>query len=164
MESNVIIALGSNRRHHRYGAPPHVLTAAIAALATIGVHVRRTSRIHVTAPVGPSDRAFANAAILAATALPPAALLVALKEIERSFGRRRSRRWGARVLDLDIIAYGGTMLPGRLRWPSAPGLVIPHRAMHLRRFVLDPVAEVAPGWRHPRLNRSIRQLRARSRR
>jgi 2-amino-4-hydroxy-6-hydroxymethyldihydropteridine diphosphokinase len=162
MATQIIIALGSNRRHRRHGAPARVVAAAIDALAASGVRVLRRSRILATAPVGPSDRTFANAAVLAETDLAPAALLDALKAVERDFGRTRGRRWAARVLDLDIIAYGDRVVPSRLCWATARGLVIPHRAMHLRRFVLDPVVEVAPGWRHPRLGRTVRQLRARS--
>ncbi|MDO9488203.1 MAG: 2-amino-4-hydroxy-6-hydroxymethyldihydropteridine diphosphokinase [Sphingomonadaceae bacterium] len=160
METLVIIALGSNRRHGHHGPPARVIAAAVEALGTQAIRVLRRSRLHATAPVGPSDRMFANAAVLATTSLSADALLGALKAIEREFGRKRGRRWAARVLDLDIIAYGDAVIPGRLRWAKARGLVIPHRAMHLRRFVLDPVAEVAPEWRHPRLNRTVRQLRA----
>ena len=162
MRTRVIIALGSNRRHNRCGPPEAVVRAAFDAFADHGIEVIARSRLHVTAPVGPSERNFVNAAVLGETALSPDALLAALKHIELSFGRRRGRRWAARVLDLDIIAYGDRVIPSRLSWPIARGLVVPHRSMHLRRFVLDPVAEVAPGWRHPVLNRSVRQLRARS--
>jgi 2-amino-4-hydroxy-6-hydroxymethyldihydropteridine diphosphokinase len=164
MQARVIVALGSNRRHGRYGAPRDIVRAAIAAMAAHGISVVATSRLHVTAPVGPSDRSFVNAAVVALTELAPPALLAELKAIERRFGRRRGRRWAARVLDLDIVAYGVAALPSRLRWRGARGLVVPHRSMHLRRFVLDPVAEVAPDWRHPVLQRSVRQLRARSKR
>ncbi len=162
MGTQVIIALGSNRRHGRHGPPARIVAAAIEALGAYGIHVLRRSRLHATAPVGPSERTFANAAVAATTELAPEALLAALKTIERDFGRRRGRRWAARVLDLDIVAFGNSVTPGRLKWSTARGLVIPHRAMHLRRFVLDPVADVAPDWRHPVFNRSVRQLRARS--
>lgn len=162
MPTRVIIALGSNRRHGRYGAPERVVRAAIAAFAAYDIAVTVESGLHVTAPLGPSDRNFANAAVLAETTLSPGELLLALKSIEAAFGRRRGRRWAARVLDLDIVAYGDSVVPGRLTWARARGLVIPHRAMHLRRFVLDPVADVAPAWRHPVFNRTVRQLRARS--
>lgn len=162
MEVIVIIALGSNRPQGRYGPPARVVSGAIDLLGDRGIRVLSRSRIHATAPVGPSDRTYANAAVLAVTRLTPEALLAALKAVERDFGRRRGRRWAARVLDLDIIAYGDAVIPRRGQWHRGRGLVIPHRAMHLRRFVLDPVAEVAPGWRHPVLNRTVRQLRARS--
>ena len=162
MGTHVIIALGSNRRHARHGPPARIVSAAIDALGAHGIDVLRRSRIHATAPVGPSERTFANAAVLGTTELAPDALLAALKAIERDFGRKRGRRWAARVLDLDIIAHGNAVVPGRWIWSTARGLVIPHRAMHLRRFVLDPVANVAPGWRHPILNRTVLQLRARS--
>lgn len=160
METAVIIALGSNRRHGRYGLPPGVIAAAIEAIAVRGIQIVGRSAIHMTIPIGPSERTFANAAVLATTSLSPAALLAELKAIEHAFGRRRGRRWAARVLDLDLIAYGCEVLPSRLRWRSARGLVVPHRAMHLRGFVLDPIADVAPEWRHPVLGRTVRQLRA----
>ena len=164
MDTPVIIAIGSNRRHGRHGPPPRVVAAAIDALAGYGIAVSRRSDIHATAPVGPSDRTFANAVVTARTGLSAHDLLTALKAVERDFGRRRGRRWGARVLDLDIIAYGDAVLPSQRNWTAGRGLVVPHRALHLRRFVLDPMLQVAPAWRHPRLNRSVRQLAARLRR
>ena len=164
METSVLIALGSNRRHGRYGAPADVLRAAVAALAKVGIRPQRLSRIHATAPVGPSDRRFANAVLLATTTLDPPALLQQLKSVEQAFGRRRGRPWGARVLDLDLIDWDGKVWPDRLRWHTAcRGLLVPHRAMHLRRFVLDPLLDVAPGWRHPVLGLTARQLHARLR-
>ena len=164
MQTEVIIALGSNRRHNRHGAPWRVVAAAIDAIDARDIAVVRRSQIHATAPVGPSSRRFANAVVVARTALSPPALLAALKDIERDFGRRRGRRWAARVLDLDIIAYDSVILPSRPGWAMGRGLVIPHRALHQRRFVLDPLLEVAPGWRHPVLALTVRQLHTRSRR
>ena len=161
METTVIIALGSNRRHGRHGAPGPGVEAAIAELSARGVRILARSRIHVTDPVGPSERIFANAAVLASTPLAPEALLKLLKAVERDFGRRRQRRWGARVLDLDLIAYGAAVVPSRLRWRTERGLVVPHRAMHQRRVVLDPVVEIAPDWRHPVLGLSTRELHSR---
>ena len=162
MQTIAIVALGSNRRHHRHGTPARVVEAAVAALDGQGLRLLARSRLHSTAPVGPSDRRYANAVALVETSLAPTELLAQLKSIERAFGRRRTRRWAARVLDLDIIAYGEAALPSRLRWRAARGLAIPHRAMHQRRFVLDPMVEVAPDWRHPVLGLTTRQLRARA--
>ena len=147
------IALGSNRRHGRHGPPEGVLAAALAALAADGMKVRARSRVYRTAPLGPAGRSFANAAALIETSLDPSMVLPALKRIERAFGRRSGRRWGARVLDLDILLWSGG------RWHS-PGLVVPHRALAGRRFVLDPLVRIAPRWRLPG-GASVRQLHAR---
>ncbi len=151
----VLIALGSNRRHRRYGRPEGVLRAAIEALRSRGLSVVARSAIHPTAPVGPGGRRFANAAIAVRTVLPLHALLRLLKQIERDFGRRPGRRWGDRVLDLDIIGAGDAV-------SSGGGLTVPHPGVAKRRFVLDPLVEIAPGWRHPLLHATVRQLRARA--
>ncbi|MEI6486884.1 MAG: 2-amino-4-hydroxy-6-hydroxymethyldihydropteridine diphosphokinase [Sphingomonadales bacterium] len=150
----ILIALGSNRCHGRHGRPAGVVRAAIAALAALG-RVARISPIIATPPLGPGTRRYANAvaALDWAGSLP--ALLAALQAIERGFGRRRGRRWGDRVLDLDIVAAGGQVL-------RVPRLVVPHPRLAERRFVLDPLAAVAPGWRHPVHNLTARQLRARA--
>ncbi|WCT72271.1 2-amino-4-hydroxy-6-hydroxymethyldihydropteridine diphosphokinase [Sphingomonas naphthae] len=134
------LGLGSNRRHGRFGAPRAVVAAAIAALAAEGLRVIAQSRIVETAPLGPSARRFANAVVLVETALCPPAVLALVKRIERRFGRRRGRRWGARVIDVDLLLWSG----GRWR---GPGLSVPHPAMAVRRFVLDPLAEIAGIWR-----------------
>jgi 2-amino-4-hydroxy-6-hydroxymethyldihydropteridine diphosphokinase len=133
------LGLGSNRPHGRHGAPAHVIEAALAALEREGVAIVARSRIIATAPVGPSIRRFANAAALIETGLTPPALLALVKRIERSFGRRRGRRWGARVIDVDLLLWsGGT-------W-RARDLTIPHAALGTRAFVLAPLRDVAPGW------------------
>lgn len=143
------IALGSNRRGHA-GPPRAVLRAAVEALATLG-EVRAVSPIIDTPPLGPSQRRFANAAALVAIAAPPDRVLAALKAIEARFGRRRGRRWGARVLDLDLILWSGGA------WAS-PGLVIPHPAWRTRDFVLAPLAAIAPDWRDPLSGRRVRHF------
>jgi 2-amino-4-hydroxy-6-hydroxymethyldihydropteridine diphosphokinase len=127
-----------------------VLRAAFEALAALGT-VERASAIHNTAAIGPAGRSFANAALVLATELPPAALLTELKAIERSFGRRPGRRWGPRVLDLDIILWSG----GRWRGPR---LTIPHDALAGRAFVLRPLAQIAPDWPVPGTGRAVRHL------
>ncbi len=141
------IALGSNRPG-RHGSPQDEIRAALAAIGGI----RRVSPIITTAPVGPSIRAFANAAALVDSPLAPSAMLRHLKAIERQFGRRRGQRWGARVIDLDIILWSGG------RWRSS-GLVVPHIAYAARSFVLHPLAAIVPDWRDPRDGRTVRQMR-----
>lgn len=147
----ILVAIGSNRRHGRHGAPEGVVRAAIAALPC----VLAASPIIATAPLGPGTRRFANAVVALEWAGSLLALLAHLKALERSFGRRRGQRWGDRVLDLDIIAAGSTVLVTR-------PLTVPHPQMARRRFVLDPLVSVAPGWRHPISGLSARQLRTRA--
>ncbi|SMF61286.1 2-amino-4-hydroxy-6-hydroxymethyldihydropteridine diphosphokinase [Allosphingosinicella indica] len=152
-KTSYAIALGSNRRHGRHGAPEAVLRAAVAEIGKLG-DVIRVSRIISTPPLGPAGRSFANAALLLESELNPPALLAALKTVEHRFGRRRGRRWGPRVLDLDIILWSGGMWAG-------DGLTVPHPAFRTRGFVLEPLAEIAPLWRDPVNGRTVRQLRAR---
>jgi 2-amino-4-hydroxy-6-hydroxymethyldihydropteridine diphosphokinase len=142
------IGLGSNRSHGRHGNPVRVIRAALASLCPIA-----SSRIIRTAPIGPSSRRFANAAALIESKLSPPALLIRLKEIEREFGRRRGRRWGERVLDLDILLWSGGP------WRDA-SLVIPHARLTERRFALYPLAEIVPEWRIP-CHGTVRQHAAR---
>jgi 2-amino-4-hydroxy-6-hydroxymethyldihydropteridine diphosphokinase len=137
-----------------------VIAAALAALTEAGVRIVRVSPVIMTAPLGPGGRAFANAAALAESALDPPALLALLKRIEHAFGRRPGRRWGARVIDLDIILWSGGTWP---RFPrrAAPGrLAVPHAAWRARAFVLTPLVQVAGGWRDPLTGRTVRQIRA----
>jgi 2-amino-4-hydroxy-6-hydroxymethyldihydropteridine diphosphokinase len=145
------IALGSNRRS-RYGSPAETLRAAAGALG-----VERLSRIRATTAVGPAGRGFANAAALVESALAPPALLARLKGIERDFGRRGGRRWGPRVLDLDIILWSEGS------W-AEDGLVVPHPEFRRRAFVLEPLAELVPDWRDPVTGAAVRQLLHRLRR
>lgn len=142
------IALGSNRSG-RHGGPSAELAAALAEVGG----VRAVSRTFKTPAVGPSDRRFVNQAAIIESDEAPPALLARLKAIERAFGRRRGERWGARVIDLDIILWSGGA------WTS-PGLVIPHVAFRHRRFVLDPLAQVAADWRDPVTRRTVRHLSA----
>ncbi|KPF62644.1 hypothetical protein IP88_14465 [alpha proteobacterium AAP81b] len=154
MDETILIALGSNRRHGRHGAPAGVVAAAIAALGALGLHVIGQSRVWTTAPIGPGSRCYANAVVAVRTPLPLAEVLARLQALERDFGRRRGQRWGDRVLDLDILAAGARVV-------ALPGLAVPHPELPRRRFVLDPLVEVAPAWRHPKLGLTARQLRAR---
>jgi 2-amino-4-hydroxy-6-hydroxymethyldihydropteridine diphosphokinase len=149
-----VIALGSNRRHPSHGGPAAVLSAALAVLEAAKVRVIARSRIIRTPALGPAGRDFANAVALVSSPLDPLALLALVKGIERAFGRRRGRRWGARVLDIDLILWSGG--PFRSR-----SLVIPHASLAERRFVLDPLVEVAGAWRLPDTALTPRHLRAR---
>jgi 2-amino-4-hydroxy-6-hydroxymethyldihydropteridine diphosphokinase len=150
MRTSYIIALGSNRRHPRYGSPAHVLLAAMEQLVPIA-----QSRIVTSRPIGPSLRAYANAAILIESDLAPHALLHKLKIIEHDFGRRPlGRRWRARVLDLDIILWSGGI------WVDET-LTIPHSAYRQRGFVLGPLCEIAAQWRDPLTHFSPLQQKAR---
>jgi 2-amino-4-hydroxy-6-hydroxymethyldihydropteridine diphosphokinase len=147
------IALGSNRRHGRHGAPRDVVRAAIGALG----EVTAVSAIRATPALGPAGRGFANAVALVESDLAPDELLAELKAIERGFGRRGGRRWGPRVLDLDIILWSEGAWGG-------PGPIIPHPEYRKRSFVLEPLAEIAPDWRDPITGARAAQLLARLRR
>lgn len=150
-KTSYAIALGSNRRHGRHGGPAAVLAAAVEAIESRGLAIEAVSRIRATPALGPAGRSFANAALIVSTGLSPIALLALLKGIERAFGRRRGRRWGPRVLDLDVILWSEGI------WTGA-GITIPHPGFRARRFVLEPLAEVAPDWRDPLTGLSVRQL------
>ena len=147
-KTSYAIALGSNRRG-RHGSPAQIIEKAATAL-----NVEELSRIRMTPALGPAGRSFANAAAVLSSNQDPADLLQKLKQIERDFGRRGGRRWGPRVLDLDIILWSEGAF-------AAGGLVVPHPAFRARRFVLDPLADIAPGWRDPLTGASVRQLLAR---
>jgi 2-amino-4-hydroxy-6-hydroxymethyldihydropteridine diphosphokinase len=144
------LALGSNRRS-RHGAPAETIAAAAEKLG-----VERLSAIRATQAVGPAGRAFANAAAILRSPLDPPDLLAELKALERAFGRRPGRRWGPRVLDLDIILWSEGS------WADA-GLIVPHPEFRRRAFVLEPLAEIAPDWRDPLTGLDIRPLLARLR-
>lgn len=151
-KTSYAIALGSNRRS-RHGGPAQTLRAALAVLDG----VERVSAIRATPALGPAGRSFANAAALLTSGLAPEELLARLQDLERAFGRRGGRRWGPRVLDLDILLWSGGCWEGG-------GLVVPHPEMRRRRFVLEPLAEIAPGWRDPVTGATVRQLLHRLRR
>ena len=157
-----LIALGSNRRG-RWGSPRTLLRCfgALGETAWLAQSTKApksrviaTSRIIETLPLGPGLRRYANAVAMIESDLDPPALFAQLKAVERAYGRRAGRRWGDRVLDLDIIGWSGGI------WAS-PGLSIPHPASRTRRFVLAPLVEIAPDWRDPVTQLTARQLLAR---
>lgn len=157
MSSTYLIALGSNRRHHLYGAPGGVVRAAMEELAAFGTVTAR-SPVVTTPAMGAARRRFANAALVLETELAPPALLAGLKRTERSFGRRRGQRWGDRVLDCDIVLWSGGVWRSGVR---GEGLAIPHPAFAAREFVLDPACRIARQWRDPRSGLTLAQSQAR---
>lgn len=117
------------------------------------VEVRHRSGLYRTAPVGANaGEAFVNAVCCVSTTLTPLALLDELQSIERNLGRTRELHWGPRTLDLDLLFFGGQVV-------AEPRLTVPHPAAWYRRFVIDPLVEIAPTFRHPVLDRTIEELR-----
>jgi 2-amino-4-hydroxy-6-hydroxymethyldihydropteridine diphosphokinase len=133
------IAIGSNRPHGRHGRPTGVVQAAIAELDR-AFDLFDASPLLLNPASGGAGRDFANAVAILESPLDPPAMLAALKVMERAFGRRPGRRWGPRVLDLDLLAWDGG------RWKDRH-LVIPHAALERRGFMLLPLAHIAPHWR-----------------
>ena len=133
------VAIGSNRRHVRHGRPTGVVAEAIARLDA-AFDLFDASPIMLTKAAHGAGRDFANAVALVTSDLAPLAMLASLKAIEREFGRRPGRRWGSRVLDLDIAAWSGGRFESR-------HLTIPHARLASRDFVLSPLVAIAPGWR-----------------
>ena len=143
------IAIGSNRPHGRYGRPSGVVEAAIGELDRhFGLF--DASPIVLNAAHGGAGRDFANAVALVESSLGPTELLGQLKQLECEFGRRPGKRWGPRVLDLDIVLWSGGRFQSR-------GLNIPHQQIERRTFVLEPLAAIAPGWQ-VRSSQTVRHL------
>lgn len=149
-----LIALGSNRPTAADGPPRRVLESAIDVLEDVGLLFHAVSPIIGTRPLGASRRRYANAAAVIETMRDPATLLRLFKGIEQVFGRRGGRRWGDRVLDLDIVLWSGGIWADTL-------LTIPHPEFRKRDFVLAPAQAIAPGWRDPVTGLTITQLHAR---
>jgi len=147
----ILLGMGSNLPSAA-GAPRATLEAALAALDQSGLRIVKRSRWYRSVPVPASDQPdFVNGVVAVETALEPAELLALLHRIEARFGRARREVNAARSLDLDLVAYDDRIV-------EESGLVLPHPRLHLRAFVLLPLAEVAPDWVHPRLGQSVSDL------
>jgi 2-amino-4-hydroxy-6-hydroxymethyldihydropteridine diphosphokinase len=157
----LLLALGANSRG-RWGDPSDSIAQACRALAAAGLTVTGASHLYLTEPVGGGRQpAYLNAVVVVSGALAPGSVLRALKQIERRAGRRLGPPNTARPLDIDILAYGGR----RIGWPprrrrERGRLILPHPLLHLRTFVLVPLAEVAPHWRHPVFGRRPKAMLA----
>jgi 2-amino-4-hydroxy-6-hydroxymethyldihydropteridine diphosphokinase len=153
----ILLGLGGNLASPEYGTPVQVLGAALDELTCAGVRLRGCSPWYRSAPVPASDQPwFVNGVARVETPLAPRALLALLHRVEARLGRRRGVRWAARIIDLDLLAYGEHIIAGN----DQADLVLPHPRLHERAFVLAPLADLAPTWRHPVSGKSAAELLA----
>jgi len=161
--SQILLGMGANCPGP-WGEPARTIDRALAELDRQGVEVTSVSRFYETAAVGRAGQPpYVNAVAAIDTAMPPEALLRRLKEIERAAGRRGGSPWGPRTLDLDILDYKGRVENWRGAVPrfSRAGrrpLILPHPWIESRPFVVRPLLDVAPDWRHPVTKESARRL------
>jgi len=147
VSDTVYVGLGSNE-----GDREAHLVAALTALSRIdAVAVLSCSSLFDSAPVGPPQPRFLNAVVALECGLPPQRLLCILQQIEKDLGRRREERWGPRTIDLDILFWEEQVV-------ADPQLQVPHLELHKRRFVLEPMAELAPDLKHPVLGVTVKEL------
>ena len=147
MKKTVYLGLGSN-----LGDRAANLDAAIAKLRELG-DVAAVSGFYETEPVEVSDQPwFLNAALALETELMPRQLMGRILAVEQSMGRKRMQPKGPRLIDIDVLLFGNSVI-------ETPQLIVPHPRMHERRFVLEPLAAIAPDARHPVFKRTVRELR-----
>lgn len=169
----VLLAMGGNLPSE-VGLPQATISQAIDDLAAADIKVIASSKLYRTpcfpAGAGPD---FVNAAVLCQSGLQAGDILRALNQIERKFGRLRTDRWGPRTLDIDLLAIGDQVLPDKATFDAWRGLglaeqensvpdalILPHPRLQERAFVLIPLAEIAPEWCHPVLERSVSEMLA----
>jgi len=158
--STILLGLGSNFAGP-WGESPAILARTLEELTVAGLRILACSSFYATTPIGIGRQpTYVNAVVMAKAPFGAAELLRTLKRIERRAGRRLGYHWGPRQLDIDILDFGGRQLgqpqPRGYRRPSQ--LLLPHPEMHRRAFVLLPLREIAPSWRHPRLGLSAATL------
>jgi 2-amino-4-hydroxy-6-hydroxymethyldihydropteridine diphosphokinase len=146
----IVIALGANL-DSQAGTPSQTLRAALATLAERNVRILTVSPFYkARAWPDPRDPDYVNAVAIVETGLEPAALMRTMQQTETLYGRERSKRNAPRTLDLDIADYNGRVEDG----PP----ILPHPRLADRAFVLVPLSDVAPGWRHPVTGKSVAEL------
>ncbi|KPA23541.1 2-amino-4-hydroxy-6-hydroxymethyldihydropteridine pyrophosphokinase [Shimia sp. SK013] len=173
MIENILLALGGNLPS-QVGEPQDTLSAALVRLNEAGITLLSVSRFFETpcfpAGAGPD---YVNAAVTVASDLTPRDLLRRLHEIEAEFGRERDTRWGMRTLDIDLIAMGDLVLPDEATqrsWQTLPmeeqvratpeQLILPHPRLQDRAFVIGPLMDVAPQWKHPLTGQTVAEIHA----
>ncbi|TNE65232.1 MAG: 2-amino-4-hydroxy-6-hydroxymethyldihydropteridine diphosphokinase [Alphaproteobacteria bacterium] len=170
VQHRILLAFGGNLPSVA-GSPLDTQIAAITRLCAAGLTLEAVSAVYRTCPVPPTGQPdFINTAAAFRTGLAPADLLALCLRTETALGRVRGERWSARTLDVDLIAYDRLVLPDQKTWQSVlnhadpahilPEAVVPHPRMHLRGFVLAPIADVAPDWIHPVLGKTVRAMLA----
>ncbi len=152
-EDAILIGVGANLSTAEHGPPLQSCKAALDAMAASGLTIVQVSPWYEGEPVPASDQPwYVNGVVAIATEKTPADVMSSLHDIEAAFGRRRHARNEARVLDLDLLAYG-RYVSDLYSWPS-----LPHPRLGERAFVLLPLSDVAPGWRHPSNGQSVDDL------
>lgn len=151
----ILVGVGSNLPALGFASPRDTAAAALGRLEGAGIAVVRRSCWYLSEPVPASEQPwYVNAVVAVETGLAPASLLDALLAVEARFERRRAARNAARTLDLDLLDYAG-------RQCHTERLILPHPRLQERRFVLAPLAEIAPAWRHPASGATAAELLAR---
>lgn len=146
-KERIYLGLGSN-----IGDRAENIISALSILQSSGdIIIERISSFYETSPIGPSQRDFYNIAVKAHTKLLPADLLYFLKNIESVLGRKKGKRWGSRIIDIDILFYGNSII-------NEKHLQIPHKEIQNRLFVLVPLKEIAKNFIHPVFKKSINDI------
>ncbi len=164
----ILVGLGGNLSSS-VGSPATTLQAACDILGDSGLTNIEISSLYQSTPIPASDQPdFINCALKAETRLSPDALLHLFQATEKKLGRHAGDRWSARTCDIDLLAYGDSLLPNRESWcdvaynkdPAAylNEPVVPHPRLHRRAFVLVPLCEIAPEWKHPYLGKTISDI------